>query len=426
MTLKVLKTYIQMLCDPRMRKMFWAVHRDFSKDKEYRLLDFVKALWLAVKDERVVKFNDLYVHSSFLPPLPSKAAMQVFEAVPDKNTKFFNHTNAIRTAPISIYLAVTGRCGYNCNHCSAANRSRDDELPLDLLKNTIAELQNMGVGIIGLTGGEPLLRKDIIDIIRCIDDRSVSYLFTSGCGLTPEMASELRSAGLFAIGISLDSTEEEVADQRRGCKGAFQAALSAVKAAKQAGLYIMLQTVVDKEMIRTEKPTELVNFAYNLGVHEIRFIENLPTGKFLHLPAERILSEIEREKLRAFHKQMNRSNRNLPKVTVFAHAESAKLYGCGAGTQHAYIDAAGNLSPCDFVPLSFGNIRDTSMQELWSKMQHCIGKPRDKCMILELQRHIGQSQTILPLDEFISQQLVCNMRRVKSYPGFYTTLKGAR
>ena len=423
--LKDILTHVQLLTDRRIQKMFWTVHKDFSRDSNYHLADFIKALWVAAKDERILKFNDQYVHSSFLPPIPSKAAMQIFDAVPEDGTKFFNHTHAIRKAPISMYMAVTGRCGYNCRHCSAANRNYSEDLAFDLIADTIDELQDMGVGIIGLTGGEPLLRVDIVDIVRCIDDRSVGYLFTSGNGLTREKADELKSAGLFAIGISLDSTSEVEADRKRGCKGAYQDALLAVEYALQAGLYVMLQTVVDKEMIDNDQLTDMVNFANELGVHEIRLLENLPAGKFLHISSDRILSGTDREKLRVFHRRMNRIGRNLPKVSVFAHAESAKLYGCGAGTQHSYIDAAGNICPCDFVPLSFGNIKNTPVQELWLRMNKCIGRPRDRCMILELYRQIHkQSQTILPLDAAISRQLVCTMRKVSSYPGFYSTLKG--
>ena len=417
-------TYVKLLTDRRIQKMFWSINKEFSRDRNYHFGDLIRALYLAAKDERIVKFENLYVYSSFLPPIPSKAAMQVFNAVPPDGTRFFNHTHAIRTAPISVYLAVTGRCGYNCSHCSAANRNYSEELDFDLIAETINELQNMGVGIIGFTGGEPLLRKDIVDIVRCLDDRSVSYLFTSGSGLTQQRADELKNAGLFAIGISLDNNNEEEADSRRGCKGAFQTALLAIEYAKRAGLYVMLQTVADKEMIHDDRITDMVTFAEYLGVHEIRFLENLPAGRFSHVSADRILTQKDREKLRIFHRQMNRFGRKRTKVTVFAHAESATLYGCGAGTQHSYIDASGNLCPCDFVPLTFGNIKEKPIREIWSAMNQLIGRPRDRCMILELYKQINNLQRTLPMTVAESKSLVCSIREVRSYPGFYAALKG--
>lgn len=417
-------TYVKLLTDRRIQKMFWSINKEFSRDRNYHFGDLIRALYLAAKDERIVKFENLYVYSSFLPPIPSKAAMQVFNAVPPDGTRFFNHTHAIRTAPISVYLAVTGRCGYNCSHCSAANRNYSEELDFDLIAETINELQNMGVGIIGFTGGEPLLRKDIVDIVRCLDDRSVSYLFTSGSGLTQQRADELKNAGLFAIGISLDNNNEEEADSRRGCKGAFQTALLAIEYAKRAGLYVMLQTVADKEMIHDDRITDMVTFAEYLGVHEIRFLENLPAGRFSHVSADRILTQKDREKLRIFHRQMNRFGRKRTKVTVFAHAESATLYGCGAGTQHSYIDASGNLCPCDFVPLTFGNIKEKPIRKIWSAMNQLIGRPRDRCMILELYKQINNLQRTLPMTVAESKSLVCAIREVRSYPGFYAALKG--
>lgn len=270
-----------------------------------------------------------------------------------------------------------------------------------------------------------MLRKDIVDIVRSVDDRSVSYLFTSGNGLTRKNTKELKQAGLFAIGISLDSIDEVENDLKRGYPGAFQKALLAVEYSQHAGLYIMLQTVVDKQVMDSNRLAEMVYFANDLGVHEIRFLENLPAGKFLNISCNRLLSQTDREKLRLFHKQMNRMNRSLPKVTVFSHAESRKLYGCGAGTQHSYIDATGNLCPCDFVPLAFGNIREIPVRKLWSEMSCLIGKPRDVCMILELHRQIfSRKQNIIPLSVSDSRQIACRLRKVNSLPGFYTKLAG--
>lgn len=422
--LKDLFIYAQILTDRRIQKMFWNIHKELSRDNSYHLVDLIRALYLAAKDERIVKYEDFYVHSSFLPPIPSKAALQVFNAVPDDDTKFSSHTRAVRTAPISLYLAVTGRCGYNCSRCSAADRNPGTELEFTLIADTIDQLQDMGVGIIGFTGGEPLLRKDIVDIVKCADDRSVTYLFSSGSGLSQERADELKRAGLFAIGISLDSTCEHEADMTRGCKGAFKTALTAIENARQAGLYVMLQTVVDKEMIHSDRITDMVSFAEYLGVQEIRFLENLPAGRFSHISADRLLSQDDREKLILFHRRMNRPGRRRTKVTVFAHAERAALYGCGAGTQHSYIDAAGNLCPCDFVPLAFGNIREKPIKELWPAMNKLVGRPRERCMILELSSQLQDLQHPMPITVPISQKIVCEMRTVKSYPGFYRALKG--
>ena len=421
-----LMAYAQILTDLRIQNMFWHIHQEFAKDDNYRLGNFIRALWQAVKDERIVKFENRYVYSSFLPPIPSKAALQVFNAVPEQGSRFFYHTHALRTAPISVYIAVTGRCCYNCSHCSAANRETGDELPLALITETVSDLQAMGTGIIGFTGGEPMLRKDIVDIVRAVDDRSVSYLFTSGNGLTRENAKALKQAGLFAIGISFDSRDETETDAKRGCPGAFQRALEAVEHARQAGLYIMLQTVVDKQMMDADRLAEMVYFGNDLGVHEIRFLENLPAGRLLDISRNRLLSETDREKLRIFHKQMNRMNRSLPKVSVFSHAESSKLYGCGAGTQHSYIDATGNLCPCDFVPLAFGNIGETPVRKLWPEMNRLIGKPRDICMILELHGKIlSRQQNILPLSVSDSRQIACSLRKVDALPRFYTKLAGS-
>ena len=67
----------------------------------------------------------------------------------------------------------------------------------------VDELYEMGAKWFGLSGGEPLLREDLIEIVKSVDDRSTAFMFTSGYGLTEEKAKELKKAGLFGVMISL-------------------------------------------------------------------------------------------------------------------------------------------------------------------------------------------------------------------------------
>ena len=83
--------------------------------------------------------------------------------------------------------------------------------------------------MITLTGGEPLLRDDLEEIVELFDDRSCLIVGTTGDGLSAERAKRLRSRGVFGIGISLDSTDEQEHDRLRGMKGAFRTALSALQ-----------------------------------------------------------------------------------------------------------------------------------------------------------------------------------------------------
>ncbi|MCP4138439.1 MAG: radical SAM protein [bacterium] len=417
---------IRMACNLKNILFFIRCHRALAKDKNYSVFNFIRSMILVSKDEKIVKVNKSYLVSSFLPPFPSRAYEQLFTAVPGNDSLFYEHSHAVRTAPISMFIALTNRCKYNCWHCSKAHRENHDDIPLAKIKQLIADLQDMGVAIVGLTGGEPLLRDDLPEIIKSIDDRSISILYTTGQGLTPEKARELKEAGLFTIGISLDSRDEAVHNKLRGSSTAYTDAMNAIRFSLDAGLYTMIQTVATKEMVQTESVRDIIDFAHTLGVHEVRILESMPTGRLIKVEAKHILSNDERKYLIDIHKKAN-LRRKGPKVSVFAHTESPERFGCGAGSQHSYIDSKGNLNPCDFVPLAFGNVLEKPVRELWKEMNAIIGIPRDVCLIHEIHKSVAKkSNGTLPLNENDSKAVCRSCRTMKEFPGFYSAMQGKK
>ncbi|MDD5091849.1 MAG: radical SAM protein, partial [Candidatus Wallbacteria bacterium] len=323
--LRDLGTIVRFLLDRRNRELLRTVHREFSKDRDYSFRSMVRALWRVAKDERIVPFFGSFLISSFLPPVPSRAFMQLFRSVPGKASLFREHAEAMRTAPISMYVALTERCAYNCGHCSSAGRTVGPELDTAAVVKLIHELQDMGVAIIGLTGGEPMLRPDLSRIISAIDDRSVSMLFTSGQGLDRERAGQLRKAGLQMAGVSIDHYDSLECDKRRGKSCAFSAACRAVAALRSSGIYTMVQTVVTKDLLASQCVWHMIDLAQSLGAHEIRLLETEPSGKLLCLPQTELLTCEERSRLIAVQRKANWSDRKI-KVTVFAHTESPQVF----------------------------------------------------------------------------------------------------
>jgi MoaA/NifB/PqqE/SkfB family radical SAM enzyme len=292
------------------------------------------------------------------------------------------------------------------------------------MKRILADVQGMGPAIIGLTGGEPLARTDIVELVAGIDDRSVTYLFTSGFGMTSELAGNLKRAGLFAVGISLDSADSAVMDARRGADGAHARAVEAVRLCREAGLYTMTQTVAERGMLESGRLKAVVDLSQHLGAHEVRILENMPSGRLAKIDPSRILTPQERDALRTFHTEMNRRKSGI-KVAVFAHTEAADRFGCGAGTQHAYIDAAGHLFPCDFVPLSFGNVLERPVAELWRDMHRTIGRPRQTCMAMELYaKQLLAPIRATPVSPALSTRMIEQLEPDTEMPGFYRRALG--
>lgn len=418
------KIMAQMAVDKNVLKCLVEVFNILKEDKKFNLLKYIKMMRSILIGEKIVKHQDKYILSTFFPPFPSKSFIQNILAVDEPINIFTKQIFAKRIAPISIYLCITNKCPNNCLYCSAKNRQSEKELSKAEWINVIHELQEMRTPIIGITGGEPLLREDIFDIIKSIDSRSTAILFTSGFNLNYEKAKELKDSGLFGIGISLDSYDKNIHNKNRNNEDAFDYALEALRNSNKAGLYTMAQTVILKENLDEEKLFKLFKLAKDNGAHEVKILEPILSGNLL---TEKELSNVfyndsDREKLiKIQHKANKRSD--LPKISTFAYTESEAKFGCGAGNQHSYISASGELYPCDFVPMSFGNIKEESIKKLWIEMNNHIGKPKIGCFAQKVNKQVfKKSEGILPINKSVAIE-ICNENKSDRYPKYYRDLQ---
>ena len=370
---------VKMCCNAQILSNFFKIHKRFSRSKKYRLKNMFKCGRNAVKHDRLVKHQGNYIFNSFLPPLNSPAFLNMAMQVPGEGTDFFeNFYKGKRLAPISAYIAVTGKCRYNCWHCSANKSIGQNELNTKPLIRIIGKLQDLGVGIVGFTGGEPLLREDLEQIIASVDQqKSMSLVFSTGYGLTLGRAVGLKSAGLFGIAFSLDSIHKEKHDRMRGYPGAYDHSLKAIRNAKKAGLYTMSQTVCTRELMASGEILALAKMLRQEGIDEMRILEPLPCGK-LSGSNPALLSLSEQKDLKNLHITLN-GDLQYPKASVFPYFESADQFGCGAGSQHSYVDTAGNFGPCDFLEHRYGNLLTDDIKEVWLKMHKAVGRPKCTC-----------------------------------------------
>lgn len=424
MSINNLKVMAQMATDKNVLRCLVEVYNILKEDKRFNLIKYIKMMRAFLKGEKLVKHQDKYILSTFLPPFPSKAFVQNVLAVDEPTKIFTKQVHAKRIAPISMYLCMTNKCPNNCLYCSAKNRPEEKELTKEEWINVINDLQEMKTPIIGLTGGEPLVREDIFDIVKAIDDRSSVILFTSGFNLSYEKAKELKDSGLFGIGISLDSYDKNTHNQNRNNEDAFDYALEALRNASKANLYTMAQTVILKENLDEEKLFKLFKLAKDNGAHEVKILEPILSGNLL---TEKQLNNVfytssDRDKLiQIQHKANKRSD--LPKISTFAYTESESKFGCGAGNQHSYMSASGELYPCDFVPMSFGNVREESIKKLWVNMSNDIGKPKIGCFAQKVNREVFEkAEGVLPLQREKAVS-ICNKNKSDKYPEYYRDLQ---
>lgn len=384
MNIRNSKVLFNMMLDPVVRYNFLSLHKKFRKSKEYHPINLIRCSLNVIKNERLVSHDGKYLINSFFPPVNSKAFYRIAMRVPGAEAQFYkNHTIGKRLAPISTYIAVTNRCMYHCWHCSAKHfmECGNKDLTTEELLTVTEKIKKLGVGIIGFTGGEPLLRRDLEQAISLATKGShmpcMTLLFTTGYGLTFKRAMALKEAGLFGIAISLDRIHAKDQDQMRGAEGAFEQAVKAIQYAKLAGLYTMTQTMCTRKLLETGEIKEIAKLAKSLGVDEMRIMEPIPCGT-LNQHRDEVLTSKEQKDLIDLHIKMN-SDREYPKVSVFPYVESENQYGCGAGSQHSFVDADGNFGPCDFLPIAYGNLLSEEATVIWKRMHQDMGKPKCKC-----------------------------------------------
>ena len=375
-----------------------------------RLLSSVRS-WL--DGELLSRHDGRWVLNSFLPPFPSPAFDRMFE----------NLLSGRRLSPVSAYLGVCAQCPYDCWHCSLKGR-RSGELPKETWLSAIRQLHGLGASIIGFTGGEPLSRADLPELVEAASrGGAAAVVFTSGACMDGGKAAALGRAGLWGFCVSLDHPDPAECGRLRGSREAYGRAIEALRMAKAAGFYTMIGAVATRTLVDGRLYEGLYAVARAEGVHELRLIEPMPCGRLSQGRDDALLGPERVARLRAFHVETNR-RRRLPKVCAFNQIESPEIFGCGAGTQHLFIDSAGEVCPCDFTPLGFGNIRSEPLAVSWERMNAAMGNPRRDCFIQKhhelIARH-AEGGYPLPLERSLR---VCEQAGHEPLPDYFKAILG--
>jgi MoaA/NifB/PqqE/SkfB family radical SAM enzyme len=348
-------------------------------------------LFRRMRFEKPHRFGGQVRINTFFPPYPSPAFDRFCDAV-----------IARRRVPYSTYLAVTGRCPYDCGHCSYAGRPCS-EMSRDELLRVIGEIKSIGTCTLGLTGGEPLLRDDLPDLVAAAGPEMACILFTTGHRLDAARARQLADAGVACVTIGLESADAAEHDRVRGRAGSFVEAEAAAGACRNAGIYLAVSTIGTREKLASGELERLYQLAARWGAGEFRILTPIATGAWKGCGAA-MLSPDEHRALGRFHEEHNRLADG-PAIAGFAYLESDEVFGCGAGFHHLFIDAAGNVCPCDLTPLSFGDVKSESLLEIWNRMSAFFPAPRRGCLMQEIAGRITEARAALPLERAVSERI---------------------
>jgi MoaA/NifB/PqqE/SkfB family radical SAM enzyme len=326
---------------------------------------------------KVIKFNNKYHSTPAIPGFPSSAFDNM---ILNGGLNYLQAGTAKKQHIDSVLLAITGKCKLSCKHCyEFHNLNSDRVIPASKWLEVIESLQQYGAGIIILTGGEPLLDfEKTLEILEKSDkSKSEFHIHTSGNGLTHEMVKQLKKSGLTAVAVGLDDVSRERFDKIRG-NGSFDNALKALELFNEEGFLTYTNLCATKSFVHSGEIWKYYELVKSLNVGMIQLLEPRPNGAYFNKDVNELITDEERKILQEFMiiGNTHKKYKDYPLIYYLAHIEGANQMGCMmGGLFHFYIDSLGNVNPCVFLPVSFGNILETDFKTIYEKMRKAIPTP---------------------------------------------------
>lgn len=300
--------------------------------------------------------------------------------------KLNKYKDELRKSPDlkSLFIEMTLQCNEHCRHCGSdcqytnGEKSLTDNEILQCLIQLKDDLKKnkKHLPFLDITGGEPLLRPGMIELMKTIHMLGYNWGMTSnGTLITPEVARQLKDAGMYSIGLSLDGTKE-THDWFRQTPGGYEKAINAVKNCIEAGIEsVMITTVVHKRNIN--ELNELCTIVKDTGCKLWRIVNVDPIGRAID--NEEIL--LSKDELRAMIDYIVDNQSNEPDALDIIYSCNHYMgldyerkirpwyYSCRAGVSVASIQYNGDISACLDIErrpdLTYGNIRKDNLYDKW-------------------------------------------------------------
>ena len=325
----------------------------------------------------------------------------------------------IRSRPYVVSWNLTYRCNLACEHCyldagpkplvGTENFADRSELGTEECFKVIDEIAAFAPECLTiLTGGEPLLRRDILEIVRRAAERDLWVVVgTNGVRITENVARHLAEAGARGLSLSLDALDPDRHDRFRNVRGAWRNTVEGAEILNRTGLPFIVQTTAGSHNLG--ELDAIADFAHDrlaAKVWNLYFLVPTGRGQFVSdmTPAQydevlaslyRIQQEVqrpdarEREVRSALHQDRSgepreptapdRAESGVGDAGESANAQSWSLSpirtysggagGCPAGTHYMGIRPNGDVTPCPYLPVFAGTLRSASLADLWTSSE---------------------------------------------------------
>jgi len=299
-------------------------------------------------------------------------------------------------APFLIVWNFTNMCNLRCLHCyQRADKPRPDELSLEEKLGLVEQLDEAGVAAVALSGGEPTIHPHFLRVVEELHRRGI-YVAVATNGWVFAKKERLREAvsrGLGYVEVSVDSARPEVHDRFRGVPGAWRRAVKALENAVELGVSNAMATTITR--LNLAEVDDILDLAERIGVERVVFFNFVPVGRGKENAWLDLSPEEREELLRRLYRETKKRRvivlstapqyarvvlqesrgRDVAQAHFyigedrFVKALAEYIGGCGAGRIYAAIQPNGDVTPCVFLPIKAGNVRERSFRRIWEEAE---------------------------------------------------------
>jgi AdoMet-dependent heme synthase len=280
-------------------------------------------------------------------------------------------SNALRM----VAWELTRNCNLNCVHCRAAASKgpHDGELTLPECKQILDQLAAFASPTIILTGGEPLLRDDIFDIIEYGNAKGLRLVMAiNGTLLTEEKAQKLKKGGIKRVSLSLDGKDAKTHDAFRGVIGSYNAVMRAADTLNNIDLPFQINTTVTR--FNVDDLLDIYNLVKTIGAVAWHVFLLVPVGRGKELKGKELDTKAYENVLNWLYDMESRNEIEM-KVTCAPHyyrivkekGDTPKSAGCLAGKSFMFISHRGVAQPCGYLEIASGDILADGVQKVWEE-----------------------------------------------------------
>jgi putative heme d1 biosynthesis radical SAM protein NirJ2 len=272
---------------------------------------------------------------------------------------------------------TTNQCNLKCKHCyQDAGDEYEQELNTESAKTLIEQIARAGFKIMIFSGGEPLLRPDIFELVEHAATNGLRPVFgTNGMLITKAVAARLKDCGAAAMGISLDSLDAQKHNQFRGDPQAFELTIQGMQNCREVDLPFQIHTTIMDW--NQDEVLKITDYAVESGAaaHYLFFLIPVGRGKYIQ---ETSLQVLENEELLRSIMQKQRTSPLEIKPTCAPQfvrvarqmgVDTRFSRGCLAGLSYCIISPAGIVRPCAYMMEPAGDLRQDSFDAIWENSQ---------------------------------------------------------